>query len=90
MDKELFVAAEGMYTGQFVFSGKKAQVTIGNILPLKSLPEGTVVCNLEARPGDRGKLARASGDYASIISHNELGETYVRLPSGSKLTLDSK
>jgi ribosomal protein L2 len=49
LDKQLFVAAEGMYTGQFVYAGKKAQLTVGNILPVGELPEGTVICNLEHR-----------------------------------------
>merc|ERR1712098_738500 len=57
--KELFVAAEGMYTGQFVYCGKKAHLTIGNVMP-----------NLEEKTGDRGKLARASGNYATVIAHN--------------------
>jgi len=61
--KELFVAAEGMYTGQFVYCGKKAQLTVGNVLPLGSMPEGTIVCNLEERTGDRSKIAKASGNY---------------------------
>ncbi|KAJ7560140.1 hypothetical protein O6H91_04G115700 [Diphasiastrum complanatum] len=68
--KELFVAAEGMYTGQFVYCGKKAALAIGNVLPLRSVPEGAVVCNVEQRVGDRGSFARASGDYAIVISHN--------------------
>merc|ERR1711934_909207 len=38
--KEVFVAAEGMYTGQFIYCGKKAQMTIGNVMPLSTLPEG--------------------------------------------------
>lgn len=38
-----------------------AQVQIGNILPLAELPEGTTVCNLEEKTGDRGRLARTSG-----------------------------
>jgi ribosomal protein L2 len=49
LDKQLFVAAEGMYTGQFIYCGKKAQLTVGNILPVGELPEGTVICNLEHR-----------------------------------------
>ena len=57
-DNELIVAAEGMYTGQFIYAGKKAALTCGNILPLSSVPEGTIVCNIEARAGDRGKFAR--------------------------------
>merc|ERR1712109_160692 len=44
--KELFVAAEGMYSGQFVYCGKKAQITIGNVMPIGQMPEGTIVCNL--------------------------------------------
>lgn len=87
---ENFVAAEGMFSGQFVYCGSKAALKIGNVLPLGKMPEGTVVCNAESRPGDRGKLARASGDYASIISHNpETGMTRVRLPSGSKKVVSS-
>merc|ERR1712128_197018 len=68
--KELFVAAEGMYTGQFVYCGKKAHITIGNVMPVGHMPEGTIVCNLEEKTGDRGKLARASGNYATAIAHN--------------------
>ena len=68
--KELFVAAEGMYTGQFVYCGRKAQLTIGNVMPVGNMPEGTIVCNLEEKTGDRGKVARASGNYATVIAHN--------------------
>jgi len=87
---ETFIATEGMYTGQSVYCGRKAQLKVGNVLPLSSVPEGTVVSNIESRPGDRGKLARASGDYAIVVSHNvESGLTRLRLPSGSKKTLSS-
>ncbi|RRT32652.1 hypothetical protein B296_00032136, partial [Ensete ventricosum] len=70
LQKELFIAAEGMYTGQFVYCGRKATLMVGNVLPLRSIPEGAVVCNVEHHVGDRGVLARASGDYAIVISHN--------------------
>lgn len=54
------------------------------------MPEGTVVCQLEEKAGDRGKLARASGNYATIISHNpDAHRTKVKLPSGSKKTISS-
>ena len=85
INKETFVAAEGMYTGQFVYAGKKATLTIGNVLPLSSLPEGTIICNVEEKVGDRGGLARTSGNYATIIGQNaDAGKTRIRLPSGSK------
>jgi len=85
------VAPEGAYTGQYVYFGKKAQLAVGNVLPLKSLPEGSIICNLESNPGDRGKIAKASGDYCIIISHNpDTGRSRVRLPSGIKKSFSSK
>jgi len=84
-DKELMVVAEGVYTGQFVYHGAKAQLAIGNVLPVGALPEGTVICNVEWKAGDRGCFARASGDYCSVIGQLEdIGKTTIRLPSGSK------
>jgi len=90
-DTELFVAVEGMYNGQFVYCGKKAKLTIGNVLPLYAMPEGTVICNVEAYVGDRGKIAKCSGDYAVIVTHDEdKGTTRIRLPSGSKKTVSNQ
>ncbi|CAM9571761.1 unnamed protein product [Chrysoparadoxa australica] len=89
-DNELIVAVEGMYTGQFIYCGKKAALTVGNVLPLANLPEGSICCNIEAKPGDRGKYARCSGDYAVVVAHDEdKGTSRVRLPSGSKKTISS-
>ncbi|CAK9250474.1 unnamed protein product [Sphagnum jensenii] len=88
--KELFLAAEGMYTGQFVYCGKKATLQIGNVLPIGTMPEGTIVCNLEEKAGDRGRIARASGQYATVISHNpDTRKTRVKLPSGAKKVVPS-
>ncbi|PXF42113.1 60S ribosomal protein L8 [Gracilariopsis chorda] len=86
---ELFIAAEGMYTGQFLYCGRKANLTIGNVMPLSEMPEGTIVCNVEAKMGDRGKLARASGDYVTVIGHLDDNKTRIRLPSGSRKTVPS-
>jgi large subunit ribosomal protein L8e len=87
---ETFIAAEGMYSGQYIYCGKNAQLVVGNVMPISGMPEGTIICNLEEKPGDRGKISRASGDYATIISHNtETGVSRVRLPSGSKKTIQS-
>ncbi len=74
-------AAEGMYVGQVVEIGPGASLSVGNTLPLGNIPEGTKVYNIELRPGDGGKLARAPGSYALIVGRS--GEyTIVRLPSG--------
>jgi large subunit ribosomal protein L8e len=85
------VASEGMYTGQFIYCGRRAQLDIGNILPLSEIPEGAAVCNVEMRPGDRSKLARASGNFAVVVSHNpDEGVTRIRLPSGARKVLKSE
>lgn len=87
---ELFVATEGMYTGQIVYCGKKATLSVGNVLPLEAMPEGTIVCNVEEKTGDGGALARTSGNYATVIGHNvDDGTTRIKLPSGSKKLIGS-
>lgn len=48
-DKEMFIAPEGAYTGQFVYCGVKAALVVGNTLPVGKMPEGTIICNLEVR-----------------------------------------
>ncbi|EPQ25786.1 uncharacterized protein PFL1_06653 [Pseudozyma flocculosa PF-1] len=87
---ETFVATEGMSTGQFIYCGKKAGLQVGNVLPISSLPEGTIVCSVEEKSGDRGVLAKTSGNYATIIGHDPDGLTSrIRLPSGAKKTVPS-
>jgi len=84
-------AAEGMYVGQYIYCGKKAQLAIGNVLPVGQLPEGSIVCNMEAKVGDRSALAKASGVYAIVVSHNpDTRKTRVKLPSGQKKTVPSE
>jgi large subunit ribosomal protein L8e len=79
-----------MYSGQHVFCGKKAKITVGNVLPLKSIPEGSSVCNIEKYQGDRGVFARTSGTFAVIVSHSDDdNKTKIKLPSGSKKTITS-
>src|SRR3989338_3497486 len=88
--RALFVAAEGMFTGQTVYCGRRAKLSVGNVVPIGLMPEGTVVCNVEEKVGDLGALARTSGNYATIIAHNkDEGKTRVKLPSGAKKVLSS-
>ena len=87
---ETFIANEGMYSGQFIYAGKNASLTIGNVLPLGSCPEGTVVTNVEEKIGDRGALGRTSGNYVTVIGHNpDEGKTRIKLPSGAKKVVKS-
>jgi len=83
--KETFVATEGLHTGAFIYCGKKAALNVGNVLPVSQLPEGTIICGVEEKVGDRGSLARTSGTYATVIGHSpEDDKTRIRLPSGAK------
>ncbi len=75
------VAAEGMYVGQVIKIGPDAEPANGNILPLGKIPEGTQIFNIEIRPGDGGKLARAPGSYAIVLGRTG-NKTIVQLPSG--------
>jgi large subunit ribosomal protein L8e len=62
-----------------------AQLAIGNVLPVGAIPEGTAICNVENYAGDRCKIARASGNYAVVVSQNpDEGLTRIRLPSGMR------
>ena len=79
--KETFNATEGLHTGAFVYCGKKAALTVGNVFPLGQCPEGTIACNVEEKVGDRGALARTSGNYVTIIGHSSEDHT-----SGAKKT----
>ena len=70
-----------MHTGQVIYAGRKgsifkrlhinflANLSIGNVMPVQQMPEGTVVSNLEGKIGDCGQFCRASGTYAIIIGH---------------------
>lgn len=78
---------EGICTGQPINLGGKAPAEIGNIIPLGKVPEGTLVCNLELRPGDGGKMAKSSGAYATVVGHTPQG-TMIRLPSGRTRYID--
>jgi len=75
------VIPEGLDIGQEIFLGVAAPVDIGNVIPLGSIPEGTLICNIECAPSDGGKIARSSGAYATVVAHTPEG-TIIKLPSG--------
>jgi large subunit ribosomal protein L2 len=85
-NREVFYipAPEGLSTQRDVVFGPTANVEIGNIKPISSIPEGTMICNIEFRPGDGGKIARASGTYATVVAHTPIG-TELKLPSGKSI-----
>jgi len=81
------VVPEGVYLGQQIHMGGKASIEVGNILPIGKIPEGTMVCNIELRTGDGGKIAKSSGAYAIVVTHTAQG-TIVKLPSGKTKYID--
>lgn len=82
-------AAEGMFVGQRIEIGSEVPAETGNIKSLGKIPEGTMICNIELRPGDGGNLVRSSGGYALVVSHTPAG-TELRMPSGRTLHLNDK
>ncbi|XP_066323178.1 large ribosomal subunit protein uL2z-like [Miscanthus floridulus] len=57
------------------YYGRRTTLSIGNVLSLRGIPKGAVICNIEHHVGDRGVFARASWDYAIVISHNPDNDT---------------
>ncbi|HIH97436.1 MAG TPA: 50S ribosomal protein L2 [Thermoplasmata archaeon] len=76
-----FLAPEGIAVGDEILFSQKPHVELGSVLPLKHIPDGTPIFNLELKPGDGGKLVRAAGAYATVTSHDAKGAT-LSLPSG--------
>ncbi len=79
------IAPEGIAVGDTVRVGEEAPLRPGNLLPLKSIPEGTEIYNVERLPGDGGKLVRSSGTFARIVAKTE-NEVVVRLPSNHEVS----
>ncbi|MBI2541120.1 50S ribosomal protein L2 [Candidatus Woesearchaeota archaeon] len=81
----LLQAPEGVRVGDKIEIGDGVELKTGNVLPLKSIPEGASIYNIESNPGDGGKFVRASGTFAKIITKMEDG-IVVELPSSKRRT----
>ncbi|MEN3034950.1 MAG: 50S ribosomal protein L2 [Candidatus Methanosuratincola sp.] len=79
--KVLMIAPEGCFVGQKVYFGSKAPVNVGNVLPLSSVPEGMMICNIEGKLNDGGRYVRSAGGYATVVSHTPEG-VLCQFPSG--------
>ena len=80
-EKRYIIAPEGIAVGQSILSGPTADILVGNALPLKNIPPGTVIHNIEMRPGKGGQMVRTAGGSAQLVSR-EAGQALVKLPSG--------
>ena len=80
-DKAYIIAPQGLKVGYKVVAGETADIKPGNALPLKNIPTGTFVHNVELYPGKGAQLARAAGNMAQLMA-KENGLALLRLPSG--------
>ena len=79
----LIQAPEGIRVGDSIEIGENAELKAGNILPLKNIPEGTVIYNIESNPGDGGKFVRTNGAFAKIITKTDHA-IIIELPSSKR------
>ena len=88
-EKRYIIAPNGLEVGQTIMSGEKATPTIGHTMFLKNVPLGSVIHNIEIRPGQGAKIARSAGSYAQLTSRD--GKyAILQLPSGeSRMVLIS-
>ncbi len=80
-EKRYILAPAGLEVGRTVKSGPDADILVGNALPLKNIPAGTVVHNIELKPGKGGQMARSAGAQAQLVSR-EGAYALLKLPSG--------
>ncbi len=80
-DKRYIIAPNRLNVGDVIVSGPDADIKIGNALPLRNIPVGTVIHNVELKPGKGGQLVRSAGNGAQLMA-KEGNYAQVRLPSG--------
>ena len=80
-EKRYIIAPLGLEVGDVLESGSRAEIRVGNTLPLRNIPTGTTVHAVEMRPGGGAKMGRAAGTAIQLMS-KEAGYALVRLPSG--------
>lgn len=80
-EKRYIIAAKGLLVGASVMSGEKVDIKTGNSLPIKNIPVGTTIHNIEMRPGKGGQISRSAGSSAQILGREEK-YILIRLQSG--------
>jgi large subunit ribosomal protein L2 len=80
-EKRYILQPVGLTVGMSVMAGAEADILVGNALPLKNIPVGTTIHNIELRPGKGAQMARSAGAAAQLVSKDE-GIALLKLPSG--------
>ena len=80
-EKRYILAPNKLAVGDIIVSGPEADIKVGNALPLENIPVGTIIHNVELKPGKGGQLARSAGNGAQLMAKEDK-YAQVRLPSG--------
>ena len=80
-EKRYILAPNGLAVGSSVIAGENADILVGNSLPLKNIPLGTMIHNIELKKGKGGQMARSAGTAAQLLA-KESGYAQIKLPSG--------
>ncbi|MBN2338614.1 MAG: 50S ribosomal protein L2 [Acidobacteria bacterium] len=80
-EKRYILAPDGLAVGSSVVAGENADILVGNSLPLKNIPLGTMIHNIELRSGKGGQMARSAGAAAQLLA-KEAGYGQIKMPSG--------
>ena len=82
-EKRYIIAPKGLTVGMTVEAGENADIKVGNALPIMNIPVGTMIHNIELRPGKGGELARSAGASAQILGRED-NYVMIRLSSGEQ------
>ena len=82
-EKRYIIAPKGIEVGAVIEAGEKVDIKVGNALPITNIPVGTMIHNIELRPGKGGELARSAGSSAQILGR-ENNYVMIRLSSGEQ------
>lgn len=80
-EKRYILAPNGLQVGQIVVSGETAAPEVGNAMPLQNIPLGTIIHNIELRPGQGAAMVRSAGTFAQLNSREDK-YAIIKLPSG--------
>lgn len=87
--KTYIIAPDGIKVGQKIISGEEVAPEVGNCLPMANIPLGTIIHNIELKPGKGGAMARSAGSYAQLLAREGKYAT-IKLPSGEMRMILSK
>jgi len=87
-ERRYILAPKNLKIGEHILSGLNVPIKIGNALPINKIPVGSLIHNVEMKPGKGGQIARSAGCYVQLIAHDEIYST-LRLRSGEMRKIQS-